>query len=146
MRLSPNFALEEFTCSQIAVRNCIDNTPNEEQIENLRELCVYVLEPLRKYLKARCRVSSGYRAPQVNKLAGGSPTSDHQDGKAADVTFEGFTPAEVFTAIRELKLPVKQCIEEFGAWVHVSYDKDNIKREFLLARKENGKTNYIKVA
>ena len=146
MKLSPNFSLEEFTCSQTAVRACLDNTPNEEQIENLREPCVYVLEPLRKYLKARCRVSAGYRAPKVNALVGGSPTSDHQDGMAADVTFDGFTPAEVFTAIRELNLPVKQCIEEFGAWVHVSYDKYNIKREFLLARKLNSKTVYTKVA
>ena len=145
MKLTENFSLEEFTTSQLAARNSLDNTPGAEQIENLRELCVYVLEPLRKYLKARCRVSSGYRAPQVNALAGGSPTSDHKDGRAADVTFEGFTPAEVFAAIKELKLPVKQAIEEFGAWVHVSYDKSNIKREYLLARKINGKTVYTRV-
>ena len=45
--LSDNFNLSEFTKSQTALRNGIDNTPSEEVIENLRALCENVLQPLR---------------------------------------------------------------------------------------------------
>ena len=35
--------------SQTALRNDIDNTPNESQIENLKALCENVLQPLSNY-------------------------------------------------------------------------------------------------
>ena len=36
MRLSDNFSLHEFTRSQTATRHNIDNTPNDEVIDNLK--------------------------------------------------------------------------------------------------------------
>ena len=39
MQLSPHFKLVEFTRSATAQARHIDNTPNEEQIKNLKFLC-----------------------------------------------------------------------------------------------------------
>ena len=47
--LSPNFSLKEMTQSQTALRLGLDNEPNEEQKENLKQLCLNVLQPLRDY-------------------------------------------------------------------------------------------------
>ena len=47
MKLSSNFTLEELTISQTALRNDIDNIPNEEETENLKQLCINILQPLR---------------------------------------------------------------------------------------------------
>jgi len=38
MNLTDNFTLKELTQSQTALRNDIDNTPNEQQINNLQNL------------------------------------------------------------------------------------------------------------
>ena len=39
MNLTKNFSLKEMTQSQTALRNNIDNEPNEAQIYNLKLLC-----------------------------------------------------------------------------------------------------------
>jgi len=49
----------------------------------LRELCKELLEPVRA-LVGRLRVTSGYRRPKVNTAVGGSDTSAHMSGWAAD--------------------------------------------------------------
>ncbi len=47
MRLSRNFYLHEFLVSQTATRTGIDMTPPESVVDNLRQLCVKILQPLR---------------------------------------------------------------------------------------------------
>ena len=46
MRLSKNFTLAEYTKSQTALRNHIDNTPNEQHLEAAKELFENVVQPL----------------------------------------------------------------------------------------------------
>ena len=48
MKLTDNFSLKEMTQSQTALKNNIDNEPNAEQIENLRQLCQTILQPIRE--------------------------------------------------------------------------------------------------
>jgi len=43
MKLTDNFSLKEMTQSQTALKNNIDNEPNAEQIENLKQLCQTIL-------------------------------------------------------------------------------------------------------
>ena len=62
MKLSKNFTLKEMTRSITAKRRDIDNTPDEQQIENLAELCEKVLQPLRD-LMGPIVITSGYRSP-----------------------------------------------------------------------------------
>ena len=59
-QLSKHFSLKEMTKSGTAARLGLDNTPNEEQIENLKALCENILEPLREYYESRpIMVTSG---------------------------------------------------------------------------------------
>jgi len=46
MKLSTNFTLEEMIQSQTALRNNIDNKPNDQQIENIKHLVVNILQQL----------------------------------------------------------------------------------------------------
>jgi len=144
MMLSDHFSLEELTRSDAAVRLAIKNTPGDTEIDCLRRLCVTILEPLRAALGKPIRITSGLRVPVLNTIVGGSPTSDHCFGRAADIKVDGMTAGAVCAAIRSLGLPYKQLIHEFGAWCHVSIPPagEPPRREELTALKVAGKTVY----
>lgn len=153
MNLSINFTLEELIESEYAHRNGIDEQfhPSDEIKENLGLLCKNVLQPLRDYLKKSITVTCGYRCPKVNTGVGGSKTSEHMKGMASDIKYiiDGICYNKtLFKAIIDLNLPFNQLIYEFGddnnpAWVHVSFNKTQCKREILRAKKVDGKTVYI---
>ena len=86
MRLTEHFRLQEFTRSQTASRLGIDNNVTDPKvITNLKRLCEKVLEPLRNHAKTPIVINSGYRYPRLNAAVGGSPTSNHLRGCAADL-------------------------------------------------------------
>ena len=58
MKLSSNFSLKEMTQSQTALRNNIENEPDEQQIENIKQLVVNVLQPLRDYYQLPLKITS----------------------------------------------------------------------------------------
>jgi len=60
------------------------------------------LQILRDYTGRAITVNSGYRSPKHNAKIGGSLSSQHLLGKAADITIEGLKPAEVYRLIDEL--------------------------------------------
>lgn len=151
MKLSKNFSLREFTRSATADREGISNDPTEEHIENLKKLCDNVLQPLRDAIGMPIRLTSGYRSKALNEKVGGSTTSDHSHGRAADLELwvDGEEKnAKLYNAIKSLDLPTKQVIWEYGDenepnWVHVSYEEGNEKRQFLAAyRDSKGRTKY----
>lgn len=142
MQLSPNFSLSEFTLSQTAARRGINNDPPPAVIDALRLLCENILEPLRAAAGKPIRISSGYRSPLLNRMIGGSATSQHCFGQAADFTIIGLSIPETVALIRELKLPVDQTIDEFSQWCHVSHRAGRNRGEFLKARNVAGKTIY----
>lgn len=149
MNLSPNFTLQELTKSETALRHNLPNDPTPEVIENLRVLCEKVLQPVREHYGKGVKVNSGYRAPEVNAAVGGSKTSDHCKGQAADIEIPGVPNHELAEWI-EKNLSFTQLILEFytrgipdSGWVHVSYDPANLKKQSMTAVKENGKTVYL---
>jgi hypothetical protein len=148
MNLSPNFTLSEMTKSETALRHGMDNTPNQEQISNMQALAVNVLQPIRDHYKRGVKVNSGFRHPDVNARVGGSRTSDHTRGMAADIEIPGVANAELAEWIQQ-NLDYTQLILEFytpgipdSGWVHVSYDPANLKKQVLTAMREDGKTVY----
>ena len=153
MKLSKNFSLIEFTESNTAIRNGIDNNPTAEHIHNLVELCENVLQPLRDRIGSSIRVTSGYRSEALNTAIGGSKTSDHSFGRAADIklVINGVNMSEeLYHGIKAMGVPFKQIIWEFGdddtpQWVHIAFDKDNNKMQCLKAYKEDGKTKYMNI-
>lgn len=119
MKLSEHFSLEELTVSESAARLGIDNTPTNEALLNLRRLAAF-LEQVRATLGKPIKINSAYRSPDVNKAVGGSKTSQHCFGCAADIRVNGMTPDQVVRAIIKAKLPYDQVIREFDSWTHVS--------------------------
>ena len=149
MNLTKNFTLAEMVKSETALRHDMDNTPGEKEIENLKQLAEKVLQPVRDAYGKGVKVNSGYRHPEVNAKVGGSKTSDHCKGQAADIEIPGVPNADLAIWIME-NLQYTQLILEFytpgvpdSGWVHVSYDAANLKKENLTATKRDGKTVYL---
>jgi len=151
MNLSANFTLKELTKSDTATRLGLDNTPDDEALENLKTLCEMVLQPVREHFGKSVTVNSGYRSPELNSspAVGGSKTSDHCKGMAADIEIAGVPNAELAQWIMN-NLDYTQLILEFytqgipdSGWVHVSYDPKNLKKQELTAVKVAGKTQYL---
>ena len=149
MNLTANFSLHELSKSETALRMGFDNTPDEEATENLRLLCEKVLQPVREHYGKGVKVNSAYRSPESNAAVGGSKTSDHCKGMAADIEIPGVANADLAQWIMD-NLEYTQLILEFytpgipdSGWVHVSYDPNNLKKQELTATKVAGKTQYL---
>lgn len=143
MRLSKNFTLEEFLQSQTAARKGIDMTPPPEVIDNLQELVTHLMQPLREAVDSPIRITSGFRPLELNTEIGGSKTSQHMEGKAADLQVPGWQPIEVCTLAVHRNLPFDQLIHEFCAWVHASYNGEANRFAKLTAKLVNGGPQYM---
>lgn len=143
VRLTENFELRELLVSQTAARRGISNLPNAEQLLALARLCIYILQPLRDHYGRAVKVTSGLRVPAVNRAVGGSKSSQHRLGEAADFTVSGLSNRAVCEYIRN-HLPFDQLIYEFGerGWIHCSYVPGG-RRLLTSAVKRGGRTQYI---
>ena len=128
MELSANFTLQELTVTQTG----IPNKPGPQVINNLKLLVRNVLQPARFALGMPITVTSGYRSPAVNTAVGGSPTSDHPTGRAADITSADNT--RLFSILRQMNFDqLIWC----GSFIHVSFRTMGNRRQVM--RKKNGK-------
>jgi hypothetical protein len=145
MKLTAHFDLSEFTRSESAKREGLDNTPTPEHLENIKILCEKVLEPIRLRF-GPINISSGYRGKMLNHFIGGAVNSDHCAGRAADIdmddTGSGVTNKEIFDYIKD-NLDYDQLINEHNySWVHVGYRGKENRKQTLRAIKVKGKTTY----
>ena len=168
-KLSENFTLDEFLYSETAIAKKISNKPTAIHKKIMKHTCEYLLEPLRKLLNEKykeykgkkvkqvtIKVTSGYRSEKLNTAVGGSSTSGHCKGEAADIEARIVytNGAKVVLPYTELyenikvwtkagKISVDQCIQEatfdknnkiWIYWVHVSHNnagKTRDRRQFL---------------
>ena len=130
--ISKNFSLEEFTESNTAKSLGIDNTPNASQIKNLETLVIKLLQPVRDLYGKTMSINSGFRCKELNAAVGGSPTSDHMNGRSADVKVPN--PRELFDLVRKSKLSFDQIIL-YPTFVHMSYRSDTSNRKQVLYAK-----------
>jgi uncharacterized protein YcbK (DUF882 family) len=109
MKISEHLELSELTRSESAKRNGLSNKPTPEHIENLKKLADRVFEPIRNYFCEPIRISSGYRSSGLNRLIGGSTTSQHSSGEAIDIDMDGtdITNKEIFYYIKNILYFVK---------------------------------------
>jgi zinc D-Ala-D-Ala carboxypeptidase len=84
--LTPHFTLAELTKVGSHVR--IDNTPSEDVVAKLRRVADKC-EQARAIWATPVNVSYGYRCPALNEAVGGSETSAHMLGLAADLIPDG---------------------------------------------------------
>lgn len=139
MRISDNFYLSEFTNSQTARRHGIDNTPTAQQIKALTALVTNILQPVRNRF-GPIFINSGFRSKELNTAIGGSPTSQHMKGQAADIECPPVSNMDLAVWIRD-NLDYDQLILEFhdpkdgprSGWVHVSYVSPTANRKQTLS-------------
>ena len=148
--ISKHISYKEGVYSNTATRRGIDNTPNDEQLDNMELVAEKVFEPLREWVNGPIKINSFFRCPKLNKAIGGSGTSQHCHGQAIDLddTFGKATNAEMYHWIKE-NLDFDQMIWEFGTdknpnWLHISWVSHRPNRKKLtIAKKVNGRTKYI---
>jgi uncharacterized protein YcbK (DUF882 family) len=155
MKLSEHFSLGELTKTKHQTAD--GNIPSRVVIENLKRLCpwleelrysyntLYCLTPGEDYDESKnvepIIINSGYRSPAVNKLAGGSNTSNHLSGCAVDIRCVGKEQMIRYASILlDIADGTKQdfdelILEQHGSvcWLHFAVrPKDNRRRiEFL---------------
>ena len=148
--ISEHISYKEGVYSNTATRRGIENTPNDEQLKNMKLVAEKVFEPLRKWVSGPIKINSFFRCPDLNKAIGGSSKSQHCKGQAMDIddTFGRVSNADMYAWIKN-HLDFDQMIWEFGDdnnpdWVHISYvsEKENRNR-CLKAYRKDGKTKYM---
>lgn len=140
--------MKYFSIQELCVtKSGLPNIPFGESVTNLVTLINEVLDPARKCFGGPIAVNSGYRSLEVNECAKGSKTSQHMEGKAADLKCSD--NEQLFKILSTLEYD--QLIWEFGDdeqpdWVHVSYNFGKNRKMSLRSYKssKSGKTIYQK--
>lgn len=112
-KLSPGFAVREFRC-----RDGTDTIMIDEGL-------VVLLQCIREHFGKAVTVTSGYRTAAHNTAVGGSKSSQHLLGRAADIQVAGVSPDAVAAYAESLmptwggvgRYPVKA--GRAKGWVHV---------------------------
>ena len=140
MKLSEHFSLSEFERSATATKHGIDNRVPSQYIPALQQLCKEILEPLRSFAGEPIRINSGYRCPRLNAAVGGSPTSNHLRGCAADLRVSSESEAKQwFDWLKANTLYDELFLERTSPtslpWIHVALraegNRGKVKEEFL---------------
>ena len=149
MKLSRNFALQEFEQSQTAIEHNIDNRANTEQIIALTALTTACLQKVRDQF-GPVRITSGFRHPDMAYLVNSTPSSQHCLGEASDWEVKGVDNMEVSKwCINNLEFD--QLILEFyekgninSGWIHLSYKRKGGNRYEVkhAIKKPDGSTEY----
>ena len=141
MNLTLHFTLEELTFTD---HREFDNTPNEQELANLKRLAFF-LEEVKKLLGGKAiMVNSAFRSAEVNRAVGSTDKSQHRLGCACDFRVPNMTPDEVVQAIINSDLQYDQVIREFDRWTHLSIPNtvDNKPRKMALIIDKQGTRTY----
>lgn len=139
-KLGKNFDWKEFTKSDTASRlHIVNEVTTFEVRDNIKALVDNVLQPLRDAWGGPLFINSGYRCPELNKAVGGSATSQHVTGCAADVACTD--PYSLAKLIKRMRLDVDQVIL-YPSFLHISYKREGENRgQFLYSDKYKGPRN-----
>lgn len=139
-----NFTMSELIHSDIAIKHNINNMPDINSLDNMLNLIVYCLQPIRDKLGKPITITSGYRCSRLVEILKSSKTG-HPQGQCADLKVNGMTQQSLFDFIRKSGIEYDQLILEDNAdgyCVHIGYRKGNNRRETLL---RDRKMRYSKV-
>ena len=148
MKLSKSFSLEELVTSSTAKKLNIDNNPGTKELNNLIKLVTTVLQPIRDKYGKPIIISSGYRCPKLNKAVGGSATSQHKTGQAADIHSLSNTEKDnmilwniICDMVKNGEIKTGQYIFEYGHkdvgpdWIHVSTPGNHLNQKLYIGAK-----------
>jgi len=148
MDISKHISYSDAIYSDTAKRKGIGNYPTQAEIDRMKILAEKVYEPIVEHFGVHIYVSSFYRNVVLNKLIGGSKSSQHCSGEAIDIDADYFgriTNKQIFDYVKD-NLEFDQLIWEMGtntnpAWIHVSFTERKPNRKQILKTKSvNGKT------
>ena len=138
MQLSDHFTLEELVRSDTAIRLDLNNTPDENAIENLKILA-NGLEKVRSELNNKpMNITSGYRSLTLNRALKSKDSSWHVLGLAADFHSPSYGDIQsVMKKIVDSDIEYQQIIEEYKSWIHISFPPldQKAKKEKLIINK-----------
>ena len=120
--LSPHFTFQELTVTSKTRYKFLNSLLAKDYINNLILLANYILEPARAILNKPLIITSAYRCPGLNKEIGGSATSQHLYGTAADfiITTKYISLVSAFIKLKESPfINYGQLILE-ESWLHIS--------------------------
>lgn len=139
MKISENFTLEELYRSCTADSIGIDNKPTDKVKNNLIILTKEILQPIRNEYGKPVIVSSGYRCEKLNKAVGGSSTSAHVRGEAADLTTSNMKEFQRCVLEWAKTNKFDQIIIEYpnkgfvATWIHIgSYNAQGKQRKQII--------------
>ena len=135
--------LKHFTLTSL---NKHGSTLNKETQQCLTNLIQYILDPLYEDVQTNrlgsITITSGYRNQEVNSSAGGSKTSQHMEGKAADLSVGSYTNNfKVAKLLVDRNYEFDQLIIEAvdegklrnnklePRWIHVSFNKGSNRKQ-----------------
>ena len=100
-KFSKHITWKEATGSATAKKLEIDNTPNDEQLNNMQDLAEELFEPLRERVGEPILVNSFFRCEELNKaISGSATTSQHIQGCAIDLDATKISNCELFYIIK----------------------------------------------
>ena len=143
-KFSKHISWKEATGSATAKKLEIDNTPNDEQLNNMQDLAEDLFEPLREKVGEPILINSFFRCEELNKaISGSATTSQHIKGCAIDLDATKMTNCELFYIIKNYfefdKLIWELGDDENPAWIHVSYVKGKNRGLVYQAKRKPGK-------
>ena len=141
--LSKDFNLDNYTYSWEGMQHHITEQFNlpEDIVKNIHKFHCEIVVPLLDLIPkgSQLRITNCYRCPKVNKLVGGSSTSDHLIGAAGDLELwlgKTESNAQLFSIILTSKLKYKQLIKEKGtdlkpSWIHIAYVEKDLRMQVI---------------
>lgn len=139
--LTPHFTTTELR---------FDGAPADAQ-RNLRDLAE-LLEAVRSAVRVPLQVTSGYRSPARNAAVGGSDTSQHTKGEAADFVPSGISVAEFLNrfgdAVARGQMPDWGQLIAYPyttGHLHISLPRLSKNRQVLIRTAEGG-YSHIKLS
>lgn len=126
-----NFKISELIHSDKAILFNINNMPDIHSLDNMLDLIVYCLQPIRDKLKKPMIVTSGFRCGRLNDVVNGAKNSQHLYGQAVDFVVQGMTPKQIVEFIKNSGVEFDQLINEYDEWVHISYNKRRNRKQVL---------------
>lgn len=156
-KLTENFSLEEMTKTNV---KGVNNAPDAKATANLYRVCGWLEELRSEYNKRYGEatpsrppqgegdeypiiINSAFRCPAVNKAVGGSSTSNHLTGCAADIRVLGMEQLMRYATILldiadEKKKDFDEIIlerSEKSIWLHFAVRPDNNRRKVKFMSK-----------
>lgn len=137
--ISRNFSWSEFErtsheaeLAKMGVRNVINTFEIRDAVISL---VFKVLQPIRDIWGKPMTVGSGYRCPELNKMVGGVPTSQHQKGEAADISLGNMTEVYRFGRLVKTTPEIFREVDQlilYGTFCHVSHRRVGKQRNMIL--------------